>query len=147
MYVPPMPDGPVIGVDAGGTKLLAGVIKSNRRGLSLLATSSILGVATFCMGWLRGLWPVAALLMLMGCFSGFINVQFQAWFQQRVDRAVLGRVISVSMLSAYGLMPLSMAAAGVAVEWNAQLMFAIAGVAVILTSAFGALQKPVRDIK
>ena len=127
--------------------LLAGVIKSNRRGLSLLATSSVLGVATFCMGWLRGLWPVAALLMLMGCFSGFINVQFQAWFQQRVDRAVLGRVISVSMLSAYGLMPLSMAAAGVAVEWNAQLMFAIAGVAVILTSAFGALQKPVRDIE
>ena len=86
--------------------LLAGVLKSTRRGLLLVGTSAVLGLATSCMGWLPGLWPVAALLMLMGALSGFINVQIQAWFQQRVDRAVLGRVVSVSMLSAFGLMPI-----------------------------------------
>jgi hypothetical protein len=64
-----------------------------------------------------------------------------------VDRAVLGRVISVSMLSSLGLMPLSMAAAGVAVAWSATWMFAISGLAVILVSIFGALQKPVREIQ
>lgn len=127
--------------------LLAGVLKSKRRGLLLVATSSILGLATACMGFLPGLWPVAALLMVMGCFNGFLNVQIQAWFQQRVDRAVLGRVISVSMLSAFGLMPLSMAAAGAAVGWSAKWMFMISGVAVIAVSVFGALQKPVREIK
>jgi MFS family permease len=126
--------------------LLAGVLKSKRRGLLLLATSSALGVATFGMGFLPGLWPVAALLLVMGGLSGFINVQIQAWFQQRVDRAVLGRVVSVSMLSAFGLMPLSMAAAGVAVAWSARGMFAISGLALLLVSAFGALQKPVREI-
>lgn len=127
--------------------LLAGVLKSKRRGLLLVATASILGVATMSMGFLPGLWPVAAMLLGMGCFSGFINVQLQAWFQQRVDRAVLGRVVSVSMLSAFGLMPLSMAASGVAVAWSARGMFLIAGLAVILVSAFGALQKPVREIE
>jgi hypothetical protein len=135
---------------AGGTlagMLLAGVLKSKRRGLLLVGTSTILGLATGCMGLLPGLWPVAALLLVMGCFSGFINVQLQSWFQQRVDRAVLGRVISVSMLSSLGLMPLSMAAAGVAVAWSATWMFAISGLAVILVSIFGALQKPVREIQ
>jgi len=135
---------------AGGTllgMLLAGVFKSGRRGLLLLGTSAILGVATAGLGLLPGLWPVAALLLVMGALSGFINVQLQAWFQQRVDRAFLGRVISVSMLSAFGLMPLSMAAAGAAVEWSVAGVFMISGAAVVLVSAFGLLQRPVREIR
>jgi hypothetical protein len=104
-------------------------------------------LAMTCMGLLPGFWPVAFLLMAMGCFSGFINVQIQAWLQQRVAREVLGRVSSVSMLSAFGLMPFSMAAAGVAVEWSARWMFVIAGGAVALVAALGALQKPVREIR
>jgi hypothetical protein len=83
----------------------------------------------------------------MGCLSGFVNVQIQAWFQQRVDRAVLGRVASVMMLSAFGLMPLSMAGAGVAVSWSVPGMFMIAGAAVLIVSAFGAMQKDVRAIE
>ena len=127
--------------------LLAGTFKSRHRGLLLMGTSVVLGVATACMGLLTGFWPVAVLLLLMGCFSGFINVQIQAWLQQRVDRAVLGRVSSVAMLSSFGLMPLSMGAAGIAVGWSPRWMFAIAGGAVALVAAFGALQRPVRDIE
>ncbi len=126
--------------------LLAGVLKSKRRGLLLVAITSVLGLLTACMGLLPGLWPVAALLAVMGCFSGFINVQFQSWFQQRVERAVLGRVISVIMVFNLGLAPLSMAVAGVAVGWSAKWMFIIAGLAMVVVSAFGALQKPVREI-
>lgn len=126
--------------------LLAGTIRAKRRGLLLVFTGMVLGVATSTMGFLPGFWPVASLLATMGCFNGFLNVQFQAWFQQRVDCAVLGRVASVIMLSVYGLMPLSMAVTGVAVEWNARLMFLIAGLSVVLASVFGALQKPVREL-
>jgi MFS family permease len=126
--------------------LLAGVFKSRRRGLFLLGTSGLLGIAMACMGLLPGFWPVASVLGVMGCLSGFINVQLQVWLQQRVDRAVLGRVSSVLMLSAFGLMPLSMAAAGVAVTWSAAGMFAIAGGAVALVAALGALQRSVREI-
>ena len=127
--------------------LLAGIYKSRRRGLLLLGTSAVLGVATGSMGLLSGFWPVSLVLIVMGCLSGFINVQIQAWLQQRVERALLGRVSSVTMLSAFGLMPLSMAAAGVAVEWSAAGMFAIAGGAVTLVAAIGALQPSVRAIE
>jgi MFS family permease len=126
--------------------LLAGTFKSKRRGLLLVGTGAILGVATACMGLLGGFWPVALLLLLMGCFSGFINVQLQAWLQQRVERAVLGRVSSVLMLSSFGLMPLSMAVAGVAVEWSVVGMFAVGGAAVTVVAAFGALHREVRGI-
>jgi len=127
--------------------LLAGTLKSRRRGILLVATGAILGVAMACMGLLTGFWPVALLLLVMGCFSGFINVQLQAWLQQRVDRAVLGRVSSVLMLSSFGLMPVSMVVAGLAVEWNVPLTFAIGGAAVTLVAAFGALHRQVRGIE
>jgi len=126
--------------------LLAGVHKSQRRGLLLVSTGAILGLLTAGMSVLTGFWPVAVLLLIMGCFSGFINVQLQAWLQQRVDRPVLGRVSSVAMLSSFGLMPVSMAVAGVAVEWSVPWMFAIGGAAVTLVAAFGALNPDVRGI-
>jgi hypothetical protein len=127
--------------------LLAGVIRMKRRGLALVGATSILGLLTSIVGFIPGLIPVAALLAIMGCLSGFTNVQIQAWFQQRVDRAVLGRVASLMMLSAFGLMPLSMAGAGAAVSWSVQGMFMIAGVAVSVVSVFGALQRDVRAIE
>lgn len=127
--------------------LLAGVYKVRRRGILLVSAGAILGVTMACMSLVTGFWAVAALLLVMGGLSGFINVQLQAWIQGRVDRAILGRVSSVLMLSSFGLMPLSMAVAGVAVEWSAAGMFAIGGAAVTLVAAFGALQRGVRQIE
>jgi len=127
--------------------LLAGVYKVRRRGILLVSAGAILGVTMACMSLVTGFWAVAVLLLAMGGLSGFINVQLQAWLQGRVDRAVLGRVTSVLMLSSFGLMPMSMAVAGVAVEWSAAGMFAIGGAAVTLVAAFGALQRGVRRIE
>jgi hypothetical protein len=149
-FASPVSFGVWISSVAAGTlvgMLLAGVIHMKRRGLALLGAAAVLGVLTSTVGFVRGLVPVAALLAIMGCLSGFSNVQIQAWFQQRVDRSVLGRVASVMMLSAFGLMPLSMAGAGVAVSWSVQGMFMIAGVAVLVVSVFGALQRDVRAIE
>jgi MFS family permease len=127
--------------------LLAGIVRMKRRGLTMVGATGILGIITSIVGFIPGLVPVAGLLAIMGCLSGFTNVQIRAWFQQRVDRSVLGRVASVMMLSAFGLMPLSMAGAGAAVSWSAQGMFLIAGVAVAIVSIFGAMQKDVRAIE
>jgi MFS family permease len=127
--------------------LLAGVIRLKRRGLAMMTATGILGLITGVVGFIPGLIPVAALLVVMGCLSGFTNVQIQAWFQQRVDRTILGRVASLTMLSAFGLMPLSMAGAGLAVSWSVRGMFMIAGIAVATVSLFGATQKDVRAIE
>lgn len=127
--------------------ILAGIVRMKRRGLAMVSATGVLGMITSIVGFIPGLVPVAGLLSIMGCLSGFTNVQIRAWFQERVDRALLGRVASVMMLSAFGLMPLSMAGAGAAVSWSARGMFLIAGAAVAMVSVFGAMQKDVRAIE
>ena len=82
----------------------------------------------------------------MGASTGFLNVHLFSWFQQRVDVKLLGRVMSVLMFASVGLMPLSLVAAGVAVEWSLRGMFAGAGALVLLVTFVAALQAPVRDI-
>ena len=61
---------------------------------------------------------LTGVLFLMSGTAAFLNVQLIAWFQQRVERAMMGRVMSVLMFASIGLMPFSLAAAGVAVKWS-----------------------------
>jgi len=126
--------------------LLAGVWKLRRRGLLLLTASAAIGICTACIGLLVHLWSLATLLFLVSATSGFLNVQILAWFQQRVDRPMLGRVMSVLMFAAVGLMPFSLAAAGAAVQWSARGMFAVAGAAVLVVTIAAAMHRPVREI-
>jgi hypothetical protein len=50
------------------------------------------------------------------------------------------------MFASLGLMPLSLAAAGVAVQWSLSGMFAGAGVLVLVVTSIAALQPTVREI-
>jgi len=124
----------------------AGLRKARRRGLLLLSVSAIIGICTAIIGLLSHLWSLAAVLFLMSAAAGYLNVQLIAWFQQRVDRAVLGRVMSVLMFAAVGLMPLSLAAAGVAIKWSLPGMFATAGILVLLVTVLAAMNHAVREI-
>jgi MFS family permease len=83
----------------------------------------------------------------MAAAAALSNVQIVAWLQQRVDPSVRGRVMSVVMLSAIGLAPVSLAVAGLMIAWNLKLMFLIAGAAMLLITSLGALQKEVREIQ
>jgi hypothetical protein len=60
---------------------------------------------------------------------------------------VRGRVFSVLMLANFGLIPVSLAVAGLLIAWSLKLMFLIAGVSMLLITAFGASQKQVRAIE
>ena len=99
------------------------------------------------MGMLGNLWEIAAVLLLLAGSAGLANVHIAAWVQQRVDPTVRGRVLSVLMLSALGLMPVSLAVAGLLIAWSLKLMFLIAGVSMLLITAFGLSQKQVRAIE
>jgi len=134
---------------AGGSLfglILAGVRQQRRRGWLLIAVSVVIGICTASIGLLRQLWSLLPILFVMSASAGFLNVHLLAWFQQRVDRTMLGRVMSVLMFAGLGLMPLSLAAAGVAVQWNLPGMFAGAGVLVLVVAFIAALQRPVREI-
>lgn len=126
--------------------LAAGMRKTRKRGQLLLAVSAVIGICTGSVGLLDRLWSIAAVLFLMSATAGFLNIQLVAWFQQRVERAVLGRVMSVLMFAAIGLMPISLALAGVVMKWSLRGMFAGAGLLVLLVTALAALHRPVREI-
>ena len=126
--------------------ILAGARQQRRRGWLLIAVSVVIGICTASIGFLRQLWSLLPILFVMSASAGFLNVHLLAWFQQRVDRAMLGRVMSVLMFAGIGLMPLSLAAAGVAVQWNLPGMFAGAGILVLVVAFIAALQRPVREI-
>lgn len=149
-YSSPTAFGIWISAVAGGSllgMLLAGARKFTQRGKLLLVTSAVLGIGTASVGLVTHFWARAALLLLMGLAAGFVNIHLQSWYQQRVDRAMLGRVMSVLMLAAFGLLPISLAVAGVLVEWNAKLMFVMAGSAVLLVAALAAVSRSVREIQ
>ena len=126
--------------------LLAAARQQRKRGWLLLVVSVVVGICTALIGLLRQLSSLLPILFVMSASAGFLNVHLLGWFQQRVDRAVLGRVMSVLMFASLGLMPLSLAAAGVAVQWNMRGMFAGAGALVVLVTCVAALQRPVREI-
>ncbi len=134
---------------AGGLlgALLAGILKIKRRGLLLLGACAVISVGIASIGLLSHLWLIAAVLLLLGCSAGVANVHIAAWIQQRIDATVRGRVFSVLMLANFGLIPVSLAVAGLLIAWNLKLMFLIAGASMLLITAFGALQKQVRAIE
>jgi MFS family permease len=90
---------------------------------------------------------IAAVLLLMGLSAGVANVHIMAWIQQRISLEVRGRVMSVLMLAIVGLMPVSLAVAGVLVAWSLPRMFVIAGAVMVLATILTALQTPVRRIE
>ena len=134
---------------AGGLigALLAGILKIKRRGLLLLGACVVISAGIASMGLLGHLWSIAAVLLLLGSSAGVANVHIAAWIQQRIDATVRGRVFSVLMLGNFGLIPVSLAVAGLLIAWNLKLMFLTAGVSMLLVTVFGASQKQVRAIE
>jgi MFS family permease len=134
---------------AGGLigALLAGILKIKRRGLLLLGACVVISAGIASMGLLSHLWLIAAVLLTLGSSAGVANVHIAAWIQQRIDATVRGRVFSVLMMANFGLIPISLAVAGLLIAWNLKLMFLIAGVSMLLITAFGASQKQVRAIE
>jgi MFS family permease len=134
---------------AGGLlgSLLAGVWRVKRRGWLILGACATIGLCLGSIGQLPRLWMIAAALAVMGGTAGVANVHIMAWMQQRIEPAVRGRVMSVLMLCAYGLMPVSLAVAGVLVAWSLPMMFLVAGALMVMVTAFAAMQGQVRAIE
>jgi MFS family permease len=126
--------------------LCAGLFKLRKRGRLLLLVSAAIGVCLAAIGWTERMPSLAAVLFLMSCAAAFLNVQLLAWFQQRVDRAMMGRVMSVLMFAAAGLTPVSMALAGIVIQWSLPGMFLLGGSMVLLVTLLAALHRPVREI-
>lgn len=116
----------------------AGAFKRKfNRGYILAIMSSVIGAALVVIAAAPRFAVVCTALVIMGAASGFTNVHIASWMQGRVAREMLGRVMSVLMFAAIGLMPISFAVAGVVAQHHLSLMFFCSGMLVIaLCSAF-----------
>jgi len=133
---------------AGGLlgALSAGLVTIRRRGILLLSASAAIAVCLATLGFLDRLPAIAAGLVIMAACAAVTNIHLASWVQGRVDPAIRGRVISVLMLSAVGLQPLSLAAAGVLAAWSLTGMFLVAAAALLAVTAAGAMRLTVREI-
>lgn len=135
---------------SGGT--LAGIVlggfvkRPRRRGLQFIAMGAAIGLELIVMGFVPTFSAIAVVMAVMGLGVGFVNVQFSSWLQTRVDRALLGRVMSVLMFAAVGMTPISYAASGALAQWNLSGLFITAGALLAATSAFAVSSQAAREI-
>lgn len=134
---------------AGGSlagMICAGLIPQRHRGRTLLLASTVISFCVAPLGLLNRMTTLVPDLLLMGGTAGFLNIQLIAWFQQRVERALLGRVMSVLMFASVGLMPLSYAMTGVALRASFKGTFLGAAAMALVVTLLAASHRAVREI-
>ncbi|MGH9703518.1 MAG: MFS transporter [Candidatus Acidiferrales bacterium] len=129
-----------------GTLLPAILRYRKRRGITLLLVTTNLGIGMGVIGFLHHLLPMAIILFVVGLGNGFSNVNLITWFQARVERALLGRVMSVLMFCAFGLLPVSYAIAGAVAQMNLRAMFIGSGALAVAMAGVAAMNRVVREI-
>jgi MFS family permease len=127
-------------VVAGSVKRLPG------RGWLLTALMFAMAAALLGLALVHGLIPLAALLAAIGVCGGLVNIQIMSWIQLTVAREVLGRVMSVLMLSAVGLFPLSLVVAGALAQAHLEALFLSAGGLVLVAAVAVSLTPKAREI-
>jgi MFS family permease len=124
----------------------AGLVRQRRRGRTLLLAGAVIGFCVGPVGFLGRMTTLMPDLVLLGATAAFLNIQLISWFQQRVDRAMMGRVMSVLMFASMGLLPFSLAIAGVALKASITGTFLAAGAMVLLIMLLAASHRAVRAI-
>jgi MFS family permease len=128
----------------GGGALLGAMLggslpRPRRQSPVLMAISAGLGLGLGAIGLAPSAAIVVALLAAIGLGVGYINVVVIAWLQTRIQPDMRGRVMGLVMLSAFGLAPISLAAAGALVDVAATAMFLVAGAIIFVAIAAATL--------
>jgi hypothetical protein len=80
----------------------------------------------------------------VGFAGGLASVTVMSWFQTRVEHSYMGRVMSVLMFSAFGLLPIGYAVAGAIAQWSVPGMFILAAVSTISATLVAGLSRELR---
>jgi hypothetical protein len=102
-----------------------------RLGPLLVSVYSAAGVTMIALALCCRLWISAGMLLLLGVIVGYSNVQMMAFLQRQTEPDKMGRVMSLIMLCAHGLLPLSYIAAGAVSRIGTTVLFLASGIAVI----------------
>lgn len=106
----------------------------------LLALLAVFGLVVGLLGFITVTWVDVGLMLLLGLGNGYITIILFTWIQTHTPRAMLGRMMSLLMLSSAGLVPVSQAIAGTVGAWNLTVLFVLAGGLIVLLTLWTAVQ-------
>ena len=127
--------------------ITAGVAKIRKhRGMLMLGVYLVVGAGMLALAYVQHLWVMGAILGAVGFAGGLAGVTVMSWFQTRVDHTFMGRVMSVLMFSAFGLLPVGYAVAGAIAQWSVTGMFLLAGLTTIAATLVAGLSHDLRTL-
>lgn len=117
-----------------------------RLGVLMLSLASIQGCGLFLLSFIPNIILASMTIAVLGLCSGFFTVVGITWIQKRTPSEMLGRVMSLGMLSSFGIAPFSYALAGVLAEFNLTTLFSVAGGIMLISTIFLTVNPSVRKI-
>ena len=137
------------GVGAVLGSLLAGVFTPSNRALGsiMIAFAILRGLGTGMFAYTVATTQAAVIMGFLGLVMGYTSILFMTWIQRRVQISFLGRVMSLVMLSAMGLQPLSQAFTGWFIDVSGlTLLFLGIGIFMVVSGALAFLSKGIRQM-
>ena len=111
-----------------------------RMSIFLVTMLGAFGLVLGSFGFIRSTWVDFGLILLLGIGNGYIAILMFTWMQTRTPKEMLGRMMSMVMLSGTGLMPISQAISGAVSKWSLTLLFTAAGALILLVTLWAAVQ-------
>lgn len=127
--------------------LIAGLLTPSNRALGtmMMLFAVIRGFATVLIAFIDSALQGMVLMAITGLLMGYSSIVFMTWIQSRVQVDLLGRVMSLVMLSVMGLAPLSLAFSGWFIELvGLTALFVGVGVFMSMAAALALLSRDIR---
>ena len=115
--------------------LLAGVLpkpKAEVQGSLLMLMTLCLGVFLFFLAFATTTFAFILLSFCLSLLSGYVSLFFITIIQKGTSEQMMGRVMSILMLSSVGLLPISQAVSGAVIKVASQQIFIGAGLLFVL---------------
>jgi MFS family permease len=106
----------------------------------LIALLAAFGSAMGLMGFINLTWVDFGLMVLLGLGNGYVTIILFTSIQTRAPKTMLGRIMSLLMLSSTGLVPISQAISGAVITLNLTLLFVLAGGLIVLVAFWASFQ-------
>jgi MFS family permease len=130
-----------------GSLIGATLGKLPRRGLIALLLSLVQAVFVAIVPFTGGLTGATISIALWGIANAMSNVLLITLLQQKMPRALLGRIMGAFMFANFGLYPLSVAVGGLVVDrFGPAILFPITGAMMFGAILYGILQRELRDL-
>ena len=118
-----------------------------RRGLVALLLGLVQAVFVAIVPFTGGLTGATISIALWGIANAMSNVLFITLLQQKMPRALLGRIMGAFMFANFGLYPLSVAVGGLVVDrFGPAILFPITGAMMFGAILYGIFQRELRDL-